>query len=91
MIKIAHNAEIWWALKCVYSHYSYRSNIDNSLLFRAMDPVYKPFEYYQMSKDKVAYYILYGIVPVFKNLLLQSLANSPFYAILFDESMNDHL
>ena len=67
------------------------SNIVNSLLFRAMAPGYKLFEFYQMSKDTVAYYILYAILPVFKNLLLQSLANSPFYAILFDESMNDHL
>ena len=38
-----------------------------------------------------AYYILYGVAPVFKNLLLQSLVNSLFYAFLFDESMNDHL
>ena len=62
---IALNAEIRWALKTVYSHYSYRSNQDNNLLFRAMAPGYAPFEFYQMSCTKVAYTILHGIAPVF--------------------------
>lgn len=42
--EVALNAEIRWALKCVTAHYSYRSNIDNRLLFQAMAPGYKPFQ-----------------------------------------------
>jgi hypothetical protein len=89
--EIALNAEIRWTLKCVKSHFSYRSNLDNNLLFRAMTPGYKPFEKYQMSRDKVAYFIRWGLAPVFENILMASIKESPFFSLLFDESLNYNL
>ena len=89
--EIALNAEIRWALKCVTAHYSYRSNMDNQLLFQAMAPGYKPFERFHMSKDKVRYYIVYGLAPFFKSLLIEALNKSPYLTVMFDESLNDNI
>ena len=89
--EIALNAEIRWALKCVTAHYSYRSNMDNRLLFQAMAPGYKPFERFHMSKDKVRYYIVYGLAPFFKSLLIEALNKSPYLTVMFDESLNDNI
>ena len=86
--EIALNAEIRWALKCVMSHFSYRSNVDNGLLFQAMAPGYEPFKHFKMSKDKVRYLIVYGLAPFFKSILLDTLNRSPFLTLMFDESLN---
>ena len=82
---------VWDFFECVTAHYSYRSNMDNRLLFQAMAPGYKPFERFHMSKDKVRYYIVYGLAPFFKSLLIEALNKSPYLTVMFDESLNDNI
>ena len=43
---------------------------------------------YMMSKDKVSYFVLYGIPLVFKEELITTVNKSPFYSIGFYESLN---
>ena len=43
---------------------------------------------FQLSKAKIGYYITYGIAPFFKSLLLQDIQSSPFFSVMFDESLN---
>ena len=61
------NAEIRWALKSVLCHYSSRSNIDIGQLFASMFPDSKIAQEYSMGKDKVGYFITYGIAHIFSN------------------------
>ena len=41
---------------------------------------------YSMSKDKVSYYINYGIAPIFRDKVLLTCEKSSFHSVLFDES-----
>lgn len=82
------SAEIRWTIKTVMSHFSMRSCLDISSLFKAMFPDSDIAKNFQMSKTKVGYYITFGIAPYFKNLLLRDIKDSPFYSVLFDESLN---
>ena len=43
---------------------------------------------FKLSKTKCMYYICYGIAPVSKAMLLHDIRLSPFFCVLFDESMN---
>ena len=50
--------------------------------------VAKPF---QLSKTKCAYYVVFGLAPYFKELLVKDIKLSPFYLLSFDESLNNKL
>ena len=41
---------------------------------------------YSMSKDKVSYYINYGIAPIFRDEMLLTCVKWPFDSVLFDGS-----
>ena len=43
---------------------------------------------YSMSKDKVNYYINYGIAPVFRDEMLSTYVKWPFHSVLFDGSFS---
>ena len=43
---------------------------------------------FQMSKTKVSYVIIFGLADYFYNSLITLVEKSPFYSLLFDESMN---
>ena len=46
---------------------------------------------FSMSKTKCAYVIHFDIAPIFKNDLIEQINGSPFYSVLFDESLNSLL
>ena len=46
---------------------------------------------FKLSKTKSAYYVVYGLGPYFKEELLQSIRASPYFSLLFDESLNHDL
>ena len=81
-------AEIRWTMKVVLSHFSFRSCLDLKDLFQCMFPDSEITKVFTMSKTKCAYYINFGLAPYFREELLHDIKKSPFYTVLFDESMN---
>ena len=84
------NVEIIWTLKTVSSGYSNYSNKDISNLFYAMFPGSKIAKDMRLGADKVKYVINFGIAPVFKNTLTESIKLSECYVVSFDESLNNN-
>ena len=60
-------------------------------LFGAIFPDSEGAKQYTMIKDKVSYFVLYGIALVFKEELITTVYKSPFYFIGFNESLNHML
>ena len=81
-------AEIRWTMKVVLSHFSFRSCLDLGELFQCMFPDSGLTKAFSLSKTKCAYYINFGLAPFFKEQLMYDINKSPFYTVLFDESMN---
>ena len=81
-------AEIRWAMKVVLSHHSFRSCLDINDLFSSMFPDSCIAKKFAMSKTKCAYCINYGLAPFYKEKLLSEIKKSPYYTIMFDESLN---
>ena len=44
---------------------------------------------FQLLKTKCAYYVVFGLAPYFKELLVKDIKLSPFYLLSFDESLNN--
>ena len=44
----------------------------------------------RLGADNVKYVIDFGIAPIFKNDLTESIKKSEFYVVSFDESLNDN-
>lgn len=80
-------AEIYWALKLLISHHSFRSCWNFNYLFCMFhdSDIVKSL---QLSKMKFAYYILHGLAPYFMKILLQEIRKSPTYSTVFEESLN---
>ena len=89
-LAVSH-AEIYWVLKVLSSHFSYRSCLDVNGLFRKMFPDSPIVKSFQISKTKCVYYVVYGLAPYFKDLLFQNIKSLSLYSMLFDESLNYHL
>ena len=85
------HAEIRWVLKILTAHHSYRSCLNLNILFQTMFPDSEIAKSFQLSKTKCTYYVLYGLAPYFREILLQEIKASPAYSILFDESLNHQL
>ena len=85
------DAEIRWAIKVVKMHASYRSTVDISKLFAAMFSDSDIALGFQMSKTKVSYMIGFGLSDYFYKTLVNNVKQSPFYSVLFDESLNEVL
>ena len=88
---VVSHAEIYWAMKVLWSHLSYHSFLNFNELFRKMFPDYQVAKSFQLSKTKCAYYAVFGLAPYFKELLVKDIKLSPFYSLLFDESLNNKL
>ena len=73
----ALDAEIRWALKVVMNQ-----------LFEAMFSDSDIAKKFQMSKTKVSYVVIFGLVDYFYNSLITLVKKSPFYSLLFDKSLN---
>ena len=56
--------------------------------FGAMFPGNEVAKQYTMGKEKVSYFVLYGIASVLKEGLITTVNKSPFYSIGFDKSLN---
>ena len=56
--------------------------------FPEMFPDSEVAKKFQSSKNKIGYYITFGTAPHFRSLLLQVIRNSPFFAVMFGESLN---
>ena len=84
----ALDAEIHWALKVVMMHASYRSCLDLNQLIKVIFSDNDIAKKFQMSKTKVSYVIIFGLVDYFHNSLTTLAKKSLFYSLLFDESLN---
>lgn len=78
-------AEIFWALKCVKSNFSFKSNAGNNALFMTMFPDSTIAKSYKMSQSKVRYLVQFGIGPWILEHLKEDLKDAPF-SFLFDET-----
>ena len=76
-------AEMIWALKSVYSGYSYNSSKGMSSLFHTMFPDSKIAKDMTIGADKIQYVINFGIAPIFRSMLVQSLKLSECYVVSF--------
>lgn len=76
-------AEIFWALKCVKSNFSFATG--NTELFSSMFPDSTIAKSYQMSQTKCRYLIQFGIYPWILEDLKEDFKDSPF-SFLFDET-----
>ena len=72
----ALDVEIYWALKIVVMHASYRSCLNLNELFMVMFPDSDSAQNFKMSKTKVSYMIAYGIAEYFHCSLLSLLKKS---------------
>ena len=84
-------AEILWALHTVVNHYSANSSNKISNLFKAMFVDSKIANGFSMAKDKLSYFISFGLFPYYSSQLSQSVQKSKRFVLLFDESFNEFL
>ena len=89
--KEQHIAEILWALKLFMSHFSLNSGQDIKEIFKAMFPDSNIAQGMSCAPTKLSYLITFGIVPFFKQLLIDDLKKAPCFVVLFDESLNTAL
>ena len=88
---VVSHAEIYWAMKVLWSHLSYRSCLNLNELFWKMFLGSQVAKSFQLSKAKCAYYVVFGLAPYFKELLVKDIKLSPFYSLSFNESLNNKL
>ena len=74
------SAEIKWSLKSCLC-------LDLNTLFNDIFSDSEVAKKFQQSKTKIGYYITFGIAPYFGSLL-QDIRSSPFFSVMFDESLN---
>ena len=81
-------AEIRWAMKVVVSHFSFRSCLDLSDMFRTMFYDSDVAKGFTLSKTKCKYFVTYGLAPFYKKNLIADIKKSPYFTLHFDESTN---
>jgi len=85
------DAEILWAFKCVYSHFSGNSNVGENDLFKRLFSDSEIAANFSMSDSKFSRAITFGLCPHFARKLSYDVKQSPAHALLFDESLNEEL
>ena len=80
-------AEILWVLQTIIRHYSYTSNEDVHVVFRAKFPDSQCASAFSCERDKTAYLARFGVAPYLRKKCI-SQANKDAFIIMFDESMN---
>lgn len=81
-------AEIIWAMTVVEKRFSLNSCTNISNLFKLMFTDSAIAQQFQLGKDKVSYFIHYGISTYFHEVLRDALKNCSDVTICFDESLN---
>lgn len=82
------DAEIKWVLKCVQSHYSFKSCDGIARLFSSMFPDSEVAKKFSCGERKAAYLCQFGISQHFKMLLFKCFDEVDSYTLLFDETLN---
>ena len=92
------DAETRWASKVVTSPskvvtspLSFRSCLELNTLFNTMFPDSDIASKFRMIKTKCGYIMTFGMETFFKKILVEKINSSPFYSVLFDESIHDML
>lgn len=81
-------AEIIWCIQTLMTHKSMRSAGSDVQLFKKMFSDSQIAIKMELQRSKIAYSILYGIAPYYKNRLMESIASCDHFVIGFDESLN---
>ena len=81
-------AEILWSMKVLVSHFSLHSCLGITNLFRIMFNDSEVARVFSLSKTKCGYYINFGIAPYYRDILIGDIRKSPYYTVLFDETLN---
>ncbi|XP_054720775.1 uncharacterized protein LOC129230403 [Uloborus diversus] len=81
-------AEILWCLQTIMTHKSLRATSADVLLLQNMFTDSLIAQKMQLQRTKIAYSILYGIAPYFKDNLLRKLSDVKCFTVGFDESLN---
>ena len=79
-------AEIYWTLKIIVSHYSFNSSQETSELFMRMFPDSEIAKGFCCGERKVAYTCVFSLAEYFHKILKENV-KEPF-VVLFDESLN---
>ena len=82
-------AEIIWVLKCVASGYSNNSCRALQKIFSGMFTDSNIAKSITVGADKMRYVVNFGIAPVFKSILIDSVKEAAVFVALFDESLNE--
>ena len=88
---ITLTAEIYWVLKVVSSHYSFKSSESIKGVFQLMFPDSGVAKQFSCGEKKCAYLATFGIAPYFVSLLKTKIKSETTYVLLFDESLNTNL
>ena len=80
--------EIIWTLKCVASGYSHNSCRDLQKIFSAMLTDSNITKSITVGADKMRYVVNFGIAPVLKSILIDSVRKAEVFVALFDEGLN---
>lgn len=78
------DAEIWWTLKCIKSHYSYKSCEDIAPLLSKMFTD----SGFSCGEKSVRIICHFGLGPNFQTFLLDNYKNAEYFTLLFDEILN---
>ncbi|KAH6947448.1 hypothetical protein HPB50_019037 [Hyalomma asiaticum] len=82
------NSEVIWCLNAVMTHSSFRAAAALASLFPLMFPSSATANKMQLGRDKVAYTIVCGLAPFFKESLMSEVNEAPYLVIAFDELLN---
>lgn len=81
-------AEVIWCLQTVMNHSPFRSAGNFVSCFPLMFPDSQIAPKIQLQRTKIAYTIVHGLSPYFKNMLNELIKNCKYIVIGFDESLN---
>ena len=86
----ALKAEVWWAMKCAISKYSFTSVDNSGNLFREMFPDSQVARHFQMGHTKVSYMISHGLGPYFQREMVNDVRSSEtFFTLHYDETVTN--
>ena len=80
-------AEIVWVLQTVKNGFSFSSCDGMGDNFRRMFKGNEVAQKFKLGRTKIGYVVNYGLGPYFKELMIESVRNSPVYCFSFDESL----
>lgn len=81
-------AETLWSIETVMTHKSLRTAEKDVTIMKRMFKDSSVAEKMKLKKDKIAYVLLYGVAPYYRQELTEELKAVSFYVVGFDESLN---